>query len=380
MILQDRKPLASGLIAQATILRLLCAFVLCGILVAGLWPFHAPKNEVSWLSNGNGLLFGEYGSLVSAGAFSVRESKEGAPCSFEIWLQPVLPNYSGTILAFYRPENLTVPFALHQSLGDLAIHRTSLDRFQHKTRTKIYIDDLFSHAKAVFVTISSGPAGTAIYADGLLVKQSANFRFSSRDLTGQVIIGNAPTTTDTWSGQVKGFALYDRELTAAEVLQHYANWTKGRHTELVENDGVVARYLFNEGKGNVVQNQVDSATNLLIPERFFVLREQFLERPWDEYHPDRSYWKDIGINIAGFIPFGFFFCAYFSTLRKIKRAAVLTIVLGFIVSLTIEVSQAFLPTRNSGTTDLVTNTLGTAVGMMMYKNKAVQVVLARIGA
>ena len=43
------------------VLELLCASVLAGILIAGLWPFHAPKNEVSWLINGNGLHIGRYG-------------------------------------------------------------------------------------------------------------------------------------------------------------------------------------------------------------------------------------------------------------------------------------------------------------------------------
>ena len=52
---------------QKKVLGVLCAAVLVGILTAGLWPFRAPKNEVSWLSNGNGLHFGEYGVILSSG-------------------------------------------------------------------------------------------------------------------------------------------------------------------------------------------------------------------------------------------------------------------------------------------------------------------------
>jgi VanZ family protein len=355
----------------------ICACVLAGILVAGLWPFHAPRNEVSWLSQGNGLLFGKYGSIVSAGAFATNRAQGDGSCSLEIWLAPTRVKSSGTILAFYWPANWGVPFALRQSLGDLELQRSGQD--SSPRRPRIYIDDVFSSLKPVFFTISSSVTGTAIYVDGKLVRKSANFKFSRQDMSGQLIIGNTPSTIDSWSGQVKGLALYDRELPAAEVLQHFAAWTKSKQPDLAESEGVVASYLFEEGKGNVVHNQLDSATNLLIPQRFFVLREQFLERPWDEYRSDWNYWKDVGINIGGFIPLGLFFCAYFSTIPKIKRATWLTIALGFAVSLTIEVLQAFLPTRDSGMTDLLTNTLGTALGAILCAWVMKHEWLARVG-
>ncbi|MGA7363895.1 MAG: VanZ family protein, partial [Candidatus Sulfotelmatobacter sp.] len=146
-----------------------------------------------------------------------------------------------------------------------------------------------------------------------------------------------------------------------------------------ENNDAVALYLFNEGNGSIVYNQVDGATDLIIPDRFFVLNEQFLERPWSEFHPGWRYWVNVGINIAGFIPFGFFFCAYFSAAQESRRALVRTIALGFAVSLTIEVLQAFLPTRDSGMTDLMTNTFGTALGASLCAWIAKQQWVVRAG-
>jgi VanZ family protein len=348
------------------LLRAVCGFILLGILVAGLWPFHAPRNEVSWLSQRNGLLFGKYGSIVTAGPFKAHLPRPDRSCSLEIRLEPRRVHASGTILAFYWPESQVVPFALRQSLGDLELLRRSDDPLHDAKRVKLYVDDLFpSHQQPVLVTISAGQSGTTIYADGALVKKAPNFKFSSQEFTGQLVIGNAPATTDEWSGQVSGLALYDRELTADEVSQHYESWTEGTRAGLAGSDGAVALYLFNEGEGNVVHNRVDPATDLLIPERFFGLHQEFLERPWNEYRSDWNYWKDVGINITGFIPLGFFFCAYFFSVRTTKRAVLFTIAFGFAVSLTIEVSQAFLPTRDSGMTDIITNTLGTALGAIV---------------
>jgi glycopeptide antibiotics resistance protein len=105
---------------------------------------------------------------------------------------------------------------------------------------------------------------------------------------------------------------------------------------------------------------------LVIPAHYFVLHPGFLVAPWREFKPTWSYWQDFSVNIAGFIPLGFCVAAYFSTVEMINRPKATTIILGFVVSLTIEVLQVFLPTRSSGTTDLVTNTLGTAIGVMLY--------------
>ena len=222
----------------------------------------------------------------------------------------------------------------------------------------------------MLVSISSDRSGTTVYADGTFVKKYPNLRFSSGDLSGRLIVGNSPVTTDDWNGQVRGLAVYDRELTADEVSQHFADWMTNE-TKGLASEGAVALYLFNEQGGNMVHNQIDSSTDLLIPERFFVLHEQFLERPWDEFRQDWNYWKDVGINIAGFVPLGFSFFAFFLTVRKIRRPVLVTVALGFTVSLSIEVLQSFLPTRDSGMTDLITNTIGTALGVLAFKYGAV---------
>ena len=342
----------------------ICLLVLCGILVAGLWPFHAPMNQVRWLSKENGLLFGRHGSIVSASPLKAQSGQGDNSCSLEIWLKPSRIDSGGTIFAFFLPESRVVPFALRQSRGGLVLlkHKSSGGSVK---KPGIYVGEVFNGLTPVLVTITSSEAGTATYADGMLLKSVPDFAISNRDLTGQIVIGSAPRTSYNWSGQVKGLAIYGRKLSATEVAEDFVDWTKGRQVDSAKNEGVVARYLFEEGSGNVVRNQVDPATDLLIPKRFFVLDQQFLERPWNEFRPGWHYWKDVAVNIVGFIPLGFFFCAYLRQVRKVEHPAALTIAFGFAVSLTIEVLQAFLPTRDSGMTDLITNTLGTALGAVL---------------
>jgi len=65
----------------------------------------------------------------------------------------------------------------------------------------------------------------------------------------------------------------------------------------------------------------------------------------------------------GFVPLGFFFTAYFSLVRPIRRPRVMVLLFGLTLSLFIEITQYFLPTRASSMTDVITNTLGTAIGV-----------------
>ena len=343
---------------RARLPGLVCLSVLCGILVAGLWPFHAPRNAVTWLENQNGLCFGRYGTIVSSGTFQMAGS--GDSSSLEIWLQPAFPNASHTILSFYTPEN-PLQFSLHQYFSTLVLQREIQSR-QHR----IGIDGAFRQIKPLFITITSSAQQTVMYVNGALASIFPQFRLD-QDLTGQLVIGTSPVANDTWSGQLLGLAIYHRELTAAEVVQHYDTWTKRGRPELSGNERVIALYLFSEHAGNIVHNAIQPGIDLHIPERFSLLQQPFLEPFWKEYKPGWEHWgESILINIVGFIPLGFFFCAYWSYRRPMKRPAVVTTVLGLAISLTIEVLQAYLPTRTSGTSDLMTNINSELISGLCY--------------
>jgi VanZ family protein len=347
---------------------ILFVFVLGGILTAGLWPFHSPKNDVKWLPSGSGLSFGTYGTILSSGVFDITNAGDRAPCSLEMWVQSYFPWDTSTLLAFYDPGTHK-QFSLHQSLTDLELRssrRATSDKTNRVGVVHLYVGNLFRQRKLVFITITSNGSQTRVYIDGALAVEASQFPLSAGDLSGKLIIANSPVHDDSWQGQWRGLAIYQQELTPPQVLENYQTWTKDGRPAVTADQNNTALYLFDEREGNIIHNLAKSGVDLYIPERYTVFDEKFLEPPWDEYYPDWSYVKNVLMNIAGFIPLGFVANAFFSSVCKVRRAVLFTILLGCATTLTIEILQAFLPTRDSGTTDLFTNTLGTCLGVAVY--------------
>jgi VanZ family protein len=342
----------------------LSGLTLCGILVAGLWPFHSPKNQVHWLANQNGLHFGRHGTILSSGLLE-SASPDGPSCSLEIWLEPVSAWKTGTVFAFYDPSSHR-QFSLQQNYTDLALQRDIGDGYQ---QTNLTIGEVFRR-KQVFITVNSDGRDTAIYIDGNLVARSSRFGLTGQDLTGKLILANSPLQGNSWPGHLRGLAIYTKELTADKVGQHYHDWTQKGKPNLSDNERALALYLFDEHTGITIHNQLRSGIDLYIPDRYLVVDQILLEPPWKELHRQRNYLDNVLINVAGFIPLGFCFSAYLISVRQLEYGVFATIVFGAIVSLTIEVLQAHLPTRDSGVTDLITNTLGTGVGVILYRAAA----------
>jgi hypothetical protein len=355
---------------EVKILRVLCLCVLCGILVAGLWPFHAPKNEVTWLRNANGLSFGRYGTVLSAGPLPAPGSQEEPAGSLEIWLRPRLAEDSSTILAFFTPEH-AIQFSLHQSEANLAIQKESPNaHIPANGANLVFVHEVFRQRNPVLIAIASGKQGTRVYVNGSLATTAGQFRLSTEDLSGQLVIATSPVVNDPWAGELRGIAIYKQDLTGAQVSRHFETWAARGRPDMGPNDHARALYLFDEHHGHTVHDHSGFGVDLYLPDRYVIVHEKFLESPWQEFHLHWGYWKNVLINVGGFIPLGFFFCAYITLTGGLSRPALTTLVIGASVSLTIEVLQSYLPTRDSGTTDLITNTLGTGLGILLYRWKA----------
>jgi VanZ family protein len=179
--------------------------------------------------------------------------------------------------------------------------------------------------------------------------------------SGKILLGNSPTGREYWTGNLLSLAIYDRVLTGEEVSQHFHGSKKSGE------EGPVSFYLFAEHSGTLAHDSAGDH-HLLIPSRFKVLKKTILVPPWEDFRFTRSYLTDILTNILGFIPFGFFFSAYLwlRKPRSIFQLLLMSVVIAGCISLSIELIQVYLPTRSSQFSDVITNMLGTAIGVGLF--------------
>ncbi len=346
------------------ILQLGCVVTLAVILYAGLTPFHAPKNKARWLSTGNGVRFEKPGTVLSTKPFT----DVGSERTVEIWVETERVEDSSTILAFSDPTR-KANFMIAQSISDLELRIEPSTEWRAWKPKRLYIPEAFQKKKTGFWTITTGPEGTAVFRDGIPVERAPDFRISSA-MAGRLVLGTAPLFTRPWAGVVRGLAVYGRALAPREVEHHFQTWSTRMRPDIAAGEDCIALYLFDEQGGAIVHDKSGSGNDLYIPPRYTVVGQAAFDPVWRAFDWSWGFWRDALANVAGFVPMGFFACGYL-TIRRWKRPALITVAAGAALSLFIEVIQTQLPTRDSSMSDVITNIAGTAMGVALYRWKAV---------
>ena len=287
-------------------------------------------------------------------------------------MQPDSADTEGTIVAFDSSPDPRWPFALRQHHNFLDVRISAIGEAGTAKRAELLLDGVFQTADRKFIVLTSDGGESIAYVNGRPIGRSSTAGFACSDLQGRLILANS-TVDDSWSGKITGMAVYDRGLTPQQIELHFENRAPASRPELDDKERPIALYLLDEGSGTIVHNRIGSALNLVIPKRYSVMHAVFLQSVWaqaaEASNPWRraSQWKSFALNVAGFVPLGFLFMAYFLVVKQVPRPMITTVVLGFAISLTIEIAQRFLPTRDSGAMDLVTNTLGTLIGAICFR-------------
>ena len=222
----------------------------------------------------------------------------------------------------------------------------------------------------------------AIYDRGLSEREIADWSWKGgvgNRLKPRTKIYKAPMETAGSRIQEPGYKKEEPQTTRGNEQNPkdgIAMHPKGARNEgMRQDDRPLIHYVFDEVNTNEItfrgQKAIGvrdlgkgAAADLVITQYFTPYKRAFLDRPsknWNDYHLNII--EDMLVNLFGFVPLGILIFTIFE--RKYMGMGVclsLAVAAGFGVSLTIEVLQAFLPSRNSSMLDLMMNTTGTLIG------------------
>jgi VanZ family protein len=338
--------------------------ILAVLLFAGLQPFNFyPKNQVSWLKNSPGVLFHRYGEVVGESPLASQPSSspEERGITLELWVSSFNEDpYVKDLLSVYVSRDRE-PFAIEAWEKKLVVGGIFRDAQGHRKFRHIGIENVFATGARRFVTLTAGPDGTKIYLEGVLQQDASGLTLETENFDGSLLLGQTASGRQEWRGAFLGLGFYSDEFTPDEVAKSFADWGKGDLQEILKHPRDRAIYAFDEGEGQIVHKRGNLGADLLKPKRLSPVDPIILEVP---SRRDFMNWSDVAINILGFIPFGLVFAIYLKTSRKWSsaRAVMIVIASGFLISLSIELLQVLLPTRDSSLLDLINNTLGSAIG------------------
>lgn len=195
-------------------------------------------------------------------------------------------------------------------------------------------------------------------------KKTGPLSFANWDGSYPLVIGSEANGSFPWKGNIYSIRIFERAILPEEIERFSLPGSPQR-----DGDIPLIDYSFDAGGAVIKDGGKGQPADLVIPKLFKPYKRAFLERPSSL----KEIWRNIGdilINLFGFMPLGFLLSGYLN-LRSWsgKSAFVVSLFIGASISLTIEVLQAFLPTRDSSMLDLIANTFGTAIGSFAYKIK-----------
>ncbi len=331
-------------------------------------------NPVTWHADRAGLTFGHYAMAYCRGAF--KPAPDSPPNT-----TPGLTIELAVRAEALKRERFQILLMVHGGRDDeqllIGQWRSSLivmhgnDYSGRRGLKRLTAGNVLPAGVERLITVVSDTDGCRIYIDGRPVARTAQLTLAipSRRSPATLVVGNSVYARHSWNGDLFGLAFYPRALAPSSIAKHFAHWKRTRDFSLMVPAEPAMLYLFNDPPGPRALNRMGDARSLIIPTKVTILRKEILQLPWDEMRWDSAFWKDVALNLLGFIPLGYFLSALWAELTGAasRRHLLLCAGLCFALSLGIELAQAWIPSRSSQLLDLLLNTLGGMAGVILQR-------------
>ena len=356
-------------------------FCCYGIILAFilLWPFDfgfLHKNNVKWAPDADGVIFDD-GQIMSTEPCKSLLNKilSGNGLSIELVVASQNDSQSGPArIITCSADPFQRNFTVGQEKDGLIVRLRTIYTDDNGLYPHVVVPGVFSSKEAQYIVIIYDFKKLSIFVNGTLRLQqpAPTGGLSNWDPSYRLIFGNEATGNRPWIGRIFYAAIYNRPISESEISEHYVNngrFRKNKNSEnLIKDKGIVARYFFDEGKGNRIHDSSGNSDpiDLAVPAVIQSRNGSYFSLSFKHAAMDMEFYKDIFLNIIAFIPFGFLFHAFLrERFGKSMKVAAAVLILGGIFTVCIESMQYFSATRSSSMLDVINNLLGTFLGVVL---------------
>lgn len=328
-----------------------------------LWPFNFLQvNQVTWNPDG-GLLF-------TPPATAYTEQPPAKLVGLREWtivldLKTLPPLRLGRILS-YSLDDHNYNLNLDQYWDDLILRiRTGKDHRSREVGVARVADPTSERRFSLVITYDG--QSICVYVDGQrkAYQKIGPIDYASWDPSYLLVLGSQANGENGWRGVFYRLAVIGRVVRPDELQNSLTNIPAALLCSFDEQSGMMTH-----------DRSVTNQTPIIWPARFIPCARTILQSPrdyWPKYgRPSPS---DIVTNILIYLPIGYLLASWFRRRSKPWSGVAVPVFIGFGLSLLIEIIQAYLPTRYSSTMDVITNTLGTIIGVFVLRKGWIDLLL-----
>ncbi len=361
----DRK---AGFIALLSLAFLVMSVMLYfGVRLKG----YRPVNRVHWASAGPGITFEPYGLAYTEYFFiPSAEVPEPSNLTIELAIKPDFLKYSSLRFLVMIHDGQDKSQLFIGQWGSSLMIMNGNDYSNRRRLPKIYLQLDENVEKARLVSIVSTEEGTRVYLDGVLKKKKSALvlRYPNKIEQTRMVVGNNLGGNQPWKGTIAGLAFYDRALEQALIESHYRSWQSNGTFNGFKDAAPKLLYTFDQGSGESVRNKMGDGPVLMVPARMEILQKKVLS--WPKFYgvAGTNLIGDVLLNLIGFIPLGFILIALYGRIESFSHryGRLIVVLFAFAFSLSIEITQVWIPSRDSSLLDLFLNTIGGYLGVLLY--------------
>ena len=350
---------------------LVFAFVvlLAAMIFAGLYPFNFfPPNLVGWVPDEPGLYFDGSGIAYTDKAESISLKKS---ISIELLLKERRgsKNWGPNEIFSFFDGAASPSILVGQWDGRIFIFSRFEKNEGHEWYRQFRTKHRFPKDKTHLVTITFDENEKAIYIDGQLSNRK-NVELNDMApivFSGCFLLGSSPRGKYGWRGEVKGLAVYSRVLLPDEIVRHSREFLQKGASGLTGTPDCLALYPFDEGEGKTAKSILSKSRPFSIPVSLNTLGMTILSLPYKDMRFFGYNKIDFIKNVILFLPFGILLALIM--LKKFATGNFVTFLIvplaGGLLSCIIEGFQFFIPARIPGMADILSNILGSGIGMLV---------------